>query len=181
MRYGKLCVGENAVEVSRVALAPGFLLGTAQRDRTKNPGANATRLTSTECPRNMLDDAMAYCPDIKSIVYHSASGRQMWIMDVGTGQFRKAKQSPPQRGAAGSTIFYDPTQKRMLIVGGGPLEGQFNQAKKPVFRELYAFDPKSETVTKLADCPIPCTHPNPQSPGNRSLRSGCCLSLLVQR
>ncbi len=119
------------------------------------PSKKWSRIASTDCPRNMLDDAMAYCPDIKSLVYHSGSNNQLWIMDVATGQFRKARQSPPQRGAAGGTIFYDPTQKRMLIAGGGPLEGQFNQAKKPVFTKLYAFDPKTETVKKLADCPIP--------------------------
>jgi hypothetical protein len=114
-----------------------------------------TQLLTTPRPVNMLDDGMAYCPDTKSIVFVSGSNRQLWIMDVATGQFRKAKQSLPTRGGAGSTIFYDPTQKRMLIAGGGPLEGQFNQAKSPVFRELYSFDPKTETVKKLADCPIP--------------------------
>jgi hypothetical protein len=111
-------------------------------------------IASTQCPRNFLDDAMAYCPDIKSIVY-AGNGRQLWILDLAAGQFRKTKESPPQRGAAGQTIVYDPTQKRMLIAGGGPLEGQFNQAKSPVFRELYSFDPKTETVKKLADCPTP--------------------------
>ena len=112
-----------------------------------------TQIVSTQRPVNMLDDAMAYCPDTKTIVFTSGTNHQLWLLDPAKGQFRKAKESPPVRGAAGSTIFYDPTQKRMLIAGGGPLEGQFNQAKSPVLRELYAFDPKSETVNRLADCP----------------------------
>lgn len=113
-----------------------------------------SKIDSPQYPPNRLDDAMAYCPDIKSMVY-VGNNHQVWILDLATGQFRKAKQSLPQRGASGGTIFYDPTQRRMLIVGGGPLEGPFNQAKSTVFRELYAFDPKTEMVKRLADCPTP--------------------------
>jgi hypothetical protein len=40
----------------------------------------------------------------------------------------------------------------MLIAGGGPLDG-WTKGKAPEFRELYAFDPKTEEVRKLADCP----------------------------
>jgi hypothetical protein len=112
-----------------------------------------SRIESKPCPVNMLDDAMAYCPDTKSMVYVSGSNRQVWILDLGSGQFRKAKQSLPPRAGAGGTIFYDPTQKRMLIAGGGPLEGQYNQAKSAVFRELFAFDPRTEEVKRLADSP----------------------------
>jgi hypothetical protein len=56
------------------------------------------------------------------------------------------------RSASGQTIFYDPTQRRMLIVGGGPLDG-WQKGKALEFRELYAFDPAKETVHRLADCP----------------------------
>lgn len=111
-----------------------------------------SRIETAQRPVNMLDDAMAYCPDTKSIIYLSHN-RQVWIFDPASGQFRKAKESPPARNASGGTIFYDPTQRRMLIAGGGALEGQYNQAKSPAFRELYAFDPKTETVKRLADCP----------------------------
>src|SRR5262249_16434392 len=61
-----------------------------------------TRIASTTVPRNVLDDAMAYCPDIKSMLYMTSNTRQLWIMDVATGEFRKAKGSPPQRPAAGA-------------------------------------------------------------------------------
>jgi hypothetical protein len=111
-----------------------------------------TQIVSNPYPPNMLDAAMAYCPDTKTIIY-LAGNRQVWIFDPATGQFRKAKESPPARSAAGGTIVFDPTQRRMLIAGGGPLEGQYNQAKSPGFRELFAFDPKTETVKRLADCP----------------------------
>jgi hypothetical protein len=102
-------------------------------------------------PRNFLDDAMAYCPDTKSIIY-AGSGRQLWILEPTTGQWRKAKNCPPKRTSMGQTIFYDPSQKHMLIAGGGQLDAWM---KKPAleFRELYAFDPKAETVQRLADCP----------------------------
>lgn len=111
------------------------------------------KIAAADGPRNLLDDAMAYCPDTKSMVYVSGSDRQVWLLDLSSGQFRKAKQGPPQRPAAGATIFHDPTRQRMLIVGGGRLEGQYNQAKSNDFRELYAFDPKTEKVQRLADCP----------------------------
>jgi hypothetical protein len=94
---------------------------------------------------------MAYCPDIGSLVY-AGYRRQLWIFDPARKQWRKAKQSPPERTAFGQTIFYDAPRKRMLIVGGGPLDG-WQKGKAEPFRELYAFDPKSETVQKLADCP----------------------------
>jgi hypothetical protein len=111
------------------------------------------RISSGPHPPNLLDDAMAYCPDTRSIVYVSGSNRQVWILDLAGGRFRKAKQSPPPRGAAGATVVYDPTRRRLLMAGGGPLEGRFNQARSPVFRELYAFDPRRETIERLADCP----------------------------
>jgi hypothetical protein len=109
------------------------------------------RIVSDQCPPNRLDDAMAYCPETKSIIY-AGNGRQLWILDLSTGQWRKAKHSPPARTGMGQTIFYDPPRKRMLIAGGGPLDG-WKKGKAAEFRELYAFDPKSETVQRLADCP----------------------------
>jgi hypothetical protein len=102
-------------------------------------------------PPNVLDDAMAYCPDTKAIVY-TGSRRQLWILDPATGQWRKAKNSPPPRASCGQTIFYDPVKRRMLLVGGGPLDG-WKKGPAAEFRELYAFDPKAETVRRLADGP----------------------------
>jgi hypothetical protein len=147
-----ICNGANQTIIQKDGKLVGHDLcdGAWRLDLKTNKWA---KLASTGCPVNMLDDAMAYCPDIKSIVYVSGGSRQVSILDLEKGQFRKAKESPPRRAAAGGTIFYDPTQHRMLIVGGGPLEGQFNQAKAPGFREMYAFDPKTEAVKKLADCP----------------------------
>jgi len=110
-----------------------------------------SRIVSAQCPPNLLDDSMAYCPDTKSLIY-AGSGRQLWILDPAGGQWRKAKQSPPRRTAFGQTIFYDPSQRRMLLVGGGPLDG-WQRGKASEFRELYAFDPKTETVQRLADGP----------------------------
>lgn len=109
------------------------------------------RVDSAACPPNRLDDAMAYCPDTKSIFY-AGYRRQLWVLDPATGQWRKAKNSPPERTAFGQTIFYDPSKKRMLIAGGGPLDG-WQKGKAREFRELFAFDPKTETVSRLADCP----------------------------
>jgi hypothetical protein len=103
------------------------------------------------CPPNRLDDALAYCPDIHSLVY-AGFGRQLWLYDLAAGRWRKAKQSPPTRTAFGETLFYDPLMHRMLLAGGGPLDA-WKKGKATEFRELYAFDPKSEEVRRLADCP----------------------------
>ena len=110
-----------------------------------------TKLESAQCPPNRLDDSMAYCPDTKTIVY-AGTGRQLWLLDVVKGEWRKAKHSPPQRTAMGQTVFYDPSKKRMLILGGGALDA-WQKGKAPEFRELYAFDPKTEEVQRLADGP----------------------------
>jgi hypothetical protein len=102
-------------------------------------------------PPNRLDDAMAYCPDTHSIVY-AGYRRQLWILDLKKRRWRKAKTSPPARTAFGQTVFYDPSKRRMVLAGGGPLDG-WKKGKAAEFRELYAFDPKTEKVKKLADCP----------------------------
>ncbi len=52
------------------------------------------QIKSKPYPSNSLDDAMAYCPDIKSLVYTGYNG-QIWILDPAKGEWRKAKQSPP--------------------------------------------------------------------------------------
>jgi hypothetical protein len=110
-----------------------------------------SRIDAPDGPPNRLDDAMAYCPDIHSMIY-TGTGCQIWVLDLDKGRWRKAKQSPPQHGSMGRTIFYDPTQKRMLILGGGRLDA-WMKGKAPEFQELYAFDPKTETVKRLADAP----------------------------
>ena len=109
------------------------------------------RIEAAGSPPNRLDDAMAYCPETKSIIYTGA-GCQLWILDLDKDHWRKAKQSPPAHGSMGRTIFYDPTKKRMLIAGGGQLDA-WTKGKAPEFHELHAFDPKTETVTRLADAP----------------------------
>jgi hypothetical protein len=110
-----------------------------------------TRIKADGYPPNRLDDGMAYCPDTKELVYTGANG-QLWILNPEKGQWRKAKNSPPQRTSMGRTIFYDAPRKRMLIAGGGRLDA-WQQGKAPEFREVYAFDPKEETVKRLADAP----------------------------
>jgi hypothetical protein len=109
------------------------------------------QLKTTPYPPNRLDDAMAYCPDIKTLVYAGYDG-QVWLLDLARGEWRKAKQSPPPRVAFGRTVCYDPTKKRMLLLGGGRLDA-WQKGNAPEFRELYAFDPKTETVERLADGP----------------------------
>jgi hypothetical protein len=101
-------------------------------------------------PPNPLDDAMAYSPDTHSLIY-AGRRRQLWILDLDKNQWRKAKNSPPAKTASGQTIFYDPPGQRMLIVGGGPLDGWTK--KTADFRDLYFFDPRTETVSRGADCP----------------------------
>jgi hypothetical protein len=110
-----------------------------------------TQIKSKPYPPNRLDDAMAYCPDITALVYSGHDG-QLWILDLAGGEWRKARRSPPPRTAFGRTVCYDPTRKRMLLLGGGRLDG-WQKGKALEFRELYAFDPRVETVERLADGP----------------------------
>jgi hypothetical protein len=110
-----------------------------------------TKIEAADAPPNTLDDGMACCPDVKSLVYSGSRG-QIWILDPAAGKWRKAKESPPTHTAMGRTLFYDPVNRRMLIVGGGPLDG-WQKGKATEFHEMYAFDPKTELVSRLADCP----------------------------
>jgi hypothetical protein len=145
-----ICNGAN-----QSAMKDGKLVGHDLCDgawRLDLPTKKWTKLPAVEPPPpNRLDDAMAYCPDTRSLVY-AGFGRQLWLLDPASGRWRKARESPPPRPCMGQTLFYDRSQRRMLIVGGGPLDG-WAKGKATQFRELYAFDPKAETVRKLADCP----------------------------
>jgi hypothetical protein len=145
-----LCNGANQTVLNKDGKLVGHdeCDGTWRLDLKTNKWA---KVASEQCPPNRLDDAMAYCPDTKTLVY-AGTGRQLWILDPDKGQWRKAKQSPPARPCMGQTIWYDPTGKRMLILGGGPLDA-WQKGKAEEFRELYAFDPKSEEVKRLADGP----------------------------
>jgi hypothetical protein len=145
-----LCNGANQTALDKSGNLVGHDMcdGTWRLDLTTN---RWSRIASELCPPNRLDDAMAYCPETNSIVY-AGFGRQLWILDLGGGGWRKAKAGPPRRTAFGQTVFYDPTQRRMLIAGGGGLD-QWKEGEAEEFRELYAFEPKTETLERLADCP----------------------------
>ena len=130
-----LCNGANQTVLNK----DGKLVGHDECDGTWRLDLKTnkwSKIESDQCPPNRLDDAMAYCPDTKSIIY-AGNGRQLWILDIAKGQWRKAKQSPPSRTAFGESIWYDPTQKRMLIAGGGQLDA-WKKEKAPEFQELYA-------------------------------------------
>jgi hypothetical protein len=145
-----LCNGANQTAVR----ADGRLVGHDLCDgawRLDLKTNQWTKLESSDRPPNRLDDAMAYCPDTRSILYTGAGG-QLWILELAQGRWRKASQSPPRRVSMGRTIFYDPTRKCMFVVGGGALDA-WMKGKAPEFRELYAFDPRTETIRRLADAP----------------------------
>jgi hypothetical protein len=144
-----ICNGAN-----QTAMKGEKLVGHDECDgawRLDLPTNRWTPIPSKACPPNRLDDAMAYCPDVKALVYSGHDG-QLWLLDVAGGGWRKAKQSPPPRTAFGRTVCYDPTRKRMLLLGGGRLDA-WQKGKALEFRELYAFDPRTETVERLADGP----------------------------
>jgi hypothetical protein len=145
-----ICNGANQSAV----LKDGKLVGhdlCADTWRLDLPSNQWKKIDAPGSPPNRLDDAMAYCPDTHSLIY-TGTGCQLWILDLDRNTWRKAKHSPPEHGSMGRTIFYDPSQKRMLIVGGGRLDA-WTKGKAPEFHELYAFDSNSETVTRLADAP----------------------------
>jgi hypothetical protein len=145
-----LCNGANQTALNKDGKLVGHDL-CAQTWRLDLQANRWAQVSSDKLPPNRLDDAMAYCPDTNSLIY-AGFNRQLWVLDLSKGQWRKAKSSPPARTAFGQTIFHDPTRKRLLILGGGPLDG-WTKGRAGEFRELYAFDPKVETVEKLADGP----------------------------
>lgn len=110
-----------------------------------------SRVGSGKAPANRLDESMAYSPETKSMIYSAGDG-QIWVLDLGKNEWRKAKESPPQRTAMGRTVIYDPTRKRMLLVGGGRLDA-WQKGEAPEFREVYGFDPQTETIERLANAP----------------------------
>jgi hypothetical protein len=141
-----LCNGAN-----QTALLKGELLGhllctdTWRFDLEKN---SWSKVASRQHPPNNLEDGMAYCPDTKSIIY--AGHGKIWILALGTGQWRRGKMDLP-RYHMGMTVFYDAPRKRMLLAGGGNYDKW--QTKSGGFNTLYAFDPVTESVSRLADCP----------------------------
>jgi hypothetical protein len=141
-----LCNGAN-----QTALREGKLLGhdvcadTWRFDLGKRAWS---KVASRQHPPNNLEDGMAYCPDTQSIVY--AGHGKVWLLDLATGQWRQGKTGLP-RYHMGMTVFYDAPRKRLLLAGGGNYDRW--QTKAGGFNTLYAFDPATEKVTRLADCP----------------------------
>jgi hypothetical protein len=151
--------GQNVLYIANganqsVVDAAGKLVGHDECDGTWRLDVAAgrwTKVASTEHPPNRLDDAMCYSPETNTLVY-AAHQRQLWLLDLKSGQWRKAKGGPPARTAMGATIFHDPPRKRMLIVGGGALDA-WQKGPAPEFRELYAYDPATDKSERLADAP----------------------------
>jgi len=145
-----LCNGANQTALRKDGTLVGHDLcdGAWRLDLKTN---RWSKIDAPQCPPNRLDDAMAYCPEMRSLIY-SGSGCQLWMFELDKSQWRKAKQSPPQHGSMGRTIFHDPARKRMLILGGGTLDA-WAKGPAPEFREFYAFDAKTELVQRLADGP----------------------------
>jgi hypothetical protein len=145
-----ICNGANQTVINKT----GKLVGHDECDgawRLDLKMNKWTQIKAKGAPPNFLDDGMAWCPDIKCMVY-TGTGGQIWLLDVEKNTWRKAKNSPPQRTSMGRTIFYDSIRKRMILAGGGRLDA-WQQGKALEFREVYAFDPKEEAVKRLADAP----------------------------
>lgn len=145
-----ICNGANqtVLEKSGKLVGHDACDGAWRLDLTTN---RWSKIDAPQCPPNRLDDAMAWCPTTKSLVY-AGTGHQLWILDPATGQWRKARNSPPPRNSMGQTLFYDPTHQRMLLAGGGTLDA-WQKGPAPSFHELYGFDPLTETIERLADAP----------------------------
>jgi hypothetical protein len=145
-----LCNGANQTALNKDGKLVGHEL-CSDTWRLDLPTNRWAQVRSEQSPPNRLDDAMAYCPDTNAINY-AGFDRQLWVLDLTKGQWRKARSSPPARTAFGESLFYDPTTRRILILGGGRLDG-WMKGRASDFRELYAFDPRAETVHKLAEAP----------------------------
>src|SRR5581483_9384879 len=70
------------------------------------------KIASDVHPPNRLEDGMAYCPDVKSLVY--AGHERIWLLPISKGQWRKATSDLP-RYHMGMTVFHDAPRKRMLL------------------------------------------------------------------
>lgn len=145
-----LCNGANQTVVDRDRKLVGHdeCDGAWKLDLTTN---RWSKVKFVNGPRNRLDEAMAWSPRTREIIY-AAADRQVWILNLDTEEWRKSRSSPPQRTAMGQTVFYDPPRGRMLLAGGGLLDA-WQKGEALEFRELYGFDPKTETVKRLADAP----------------------------
>jgi hypothetical protein len=141
-----LCNGAN-----QSAMREGKLLGhdlCADTWEFRLATKKWVRLPAGKQPPNLLDDAMCYCPATESLIY--AGHGKLWLLHVGGGTWRRAKHDPPT-GGMGQTAFYDARRQRVLLAGGGPLDAW--RTRPETFRRLYAFDPRTESIKRLADCP----------------------------
>jgi hypothetical protein len=141
-----LCNGAN-----QTAMHGGKLVGHDLCTDTWQFGMEAkkwARLPAAGQPPNLLDDSLCYCRTTRSLVY--AGHGKLWLLDLAAGPWRRAKQDPPT-GGMGQTAFDDAPRRRVLLAGGGPLDAW--RTRPESFRRLYAFDPRTETVRRLADCP----------------------------
>jgi hypothetical protein len=142
-----LCNGANQAAVQGDVKGHDLCHNTWRYDLEKK---SWTRFESKEHPRNDLEDGMAYGPATNSIVY--AGHGKVWILDLATMQWRKARRDLP-REHMGMTVFYDPPRRRFLLVGGGSYDRMDN--KEAGFNAVYAFDPGTEELARLGDSPIP--------------------------
>ena len=77
-------VAVSPSSVYRVLKAAGKLVGHDLCDgawRLDLKTNTWTKIDSRDCPPNRLDDAMAYCPDTKSLIYTGADC-QLWIFEL---------------------------------------------------------------------------------------------------
>src|SRR5262245_14463944 len=94
-----ICNGANQTALRK----DGKLVGHDLCDGTWRLDLKAgrwSRLDAPGCPPNRLDDAMAYCPDTRSLIY-TGTGCQVWVFDLDKAKWRKAKNSPPSHGSMG--------------------------------------------------------------------------------
>jgi hypothetical protein len=108
------------------------------------------RIISAQYPPNLLDDAMAYWPDIRSLVY-AGNGRQLWILDL-EGSVAQGEREPTPAPGVRADDLLRPVEKMHADPGRRPT-GRLAEREGTEFRELYAFDPRTEKVQKLAAGP----------------------------
>jgi hypothetical protein len=150
-----LCNGANGTAMRNEKLECHLLTANMWKLDLGKGAATWSQVAPEQHPtKESLDDAMAYCPDTKSLILTMKG--QIWIYDLTANKWRKSKHNAPT-GGAGQTICYDPVRKRMLLSGG--TSSDFSVAmpdraqKDKTCNKLYAFDPRTETFTKLADMP----------------------------
>jgi hypothetical protein len=139
------------------AMRDGKIVGHAECENTWRFDLSQnkwTQIKSARHPANFpLGAALTYCSTAKKLIYCNYG--ELWTLEPGQGEWKKSKAALPER-LYGQALCDDPLRKRMLVIGGTRNIASLDANEKGTHASsLFAFDPQTETIAKLADAPAP--------------------------